>query len=96
MLMIGYLDPYRGTPALEKLLCFCHEDGLVTGSYGGTLRCVALCSCSLQGKIHSLVTVQTVCGVVHPSPVLRPWGNPLSPAVVVCILGGFCAALSRD
>lgn len=96
--MIGYLDPYRGTSALKKLLCFWHQNGLVTGSYRGALalRCMALRSCSFQGKIHGLVTVQTVSGVVHPSPILLPWGNPLSPAVMICILGGFCAALCCD
>lgn len=93
--MIGYLNPYGGTLALEELLCLSHQDGLVAGSDGGTLRHVALGSCSLQGEVHGLVAVQAVCGVVHPSPILGPRGHPLGPAVMVCILGGLCAALGR-
>lgn len=95
--MIDYLDPYRGAATLEELLCFSHEDGLVTGAYGGALALgrVALCSRCLQGQVHGLVAVQAVGGIVHGSPVLRPRGYPLGPAVVVRVLRGLCAALRR-
>lgn len=98
MLMIDYLDPYRGTPALQKLLCLCHQNGLVTGAYGAALALggVALGSRRLQGQVHGLVAVQAVGGVVHPSPILWPRGYPLGPAVVVRVLRGFRAALRRD
>lgn len=96
MLMIDYLDPYRGTTTLEKLLCFGHQNGLVTGADGGALALgpVALGSCCLQGEVHGLVAVQAVGGVVDPPPILGPRGNPLCPAVVVGVLRGLCAALS--
>lgn len=92
-----YLDPDGGAAAFEELFSLGHQDGLVTGPRGATLRVSGMalsCSC-FQSQIHGLVAVQTVHGVVKSPAILGPWGHPLGTAVLVGVLCRFCATLGR-